>query len=187
MNDEHLQQLLKRADMSVRLPEINTKILSVAVRHKFRRQQQIRRSAVAACAAIVLAAAFYSGHVYQTRQKQQQIARMQQQIERLTRQTDASLKLIDEILIQQKQKDKMTALNRRLAAYADSSGSVQTEVNEAASVLMFQADQLMKQPNRQDDAIEGYRRIIEYFPQTEAAQTARERLQQIEQTQTHST
>jgi len=186
MNDESLKQLLEQADMCSTLPDIDTQCLSIAVRHKFRRQQQIRRRAVAACAAIVITTLFYGEHVYQVHQKQQQIGSMQQQIQQLAQQTEATLKLVDEILAQQKQQDKLAALNCQLAAYTDSSESVQTEVNEAASILMFQADQLMKQSDRKDAAIEGYRRIIEYFPQTTAAQAAQQRLQQIQQTQTNS-
>lgn len=186
MNDESLKDLLQQADVCSTLPDMDAKKLAASVRHKCRRQQQIRRSVITACTTIVITAMFYGGHVYQARQKQQQIARMQRQIQQLTQQTEAALQLIDEMLIQQNQRDKLAALNRQLAVYTNSSGSVQSEVNEAASVLMFQADQLIKQTARKEAAIKSYRRIIEYFPQTRAAQTARQRLQQIQPTQTNS-
>ena len=132
MNDETLKQLLNQADTCGDLPAMDSDRLAWSVRRKFRRRKQIRRSAITACAGIVLVAVFYGAYVYQAQQKQQQIARMQQQIQQLMQQTEATLKLVDEVLAQQKKQDELAALNRQLASYADRFQSIQTEVNDGS-------------------------------------------------------
>lgn len=186
MNDEKLIQLLQDADRTYSGPGIDPAKLSVAVRQRFRRQRQMHHSVLAGGMAVLVMTAFYGGQIYQARQRQQQIANMQQQIRQLTKQTEATLSFIHEVLNEQKQQDELTALKRQLASYTDPLQSLHAQIDETAVVLMFRANQLMDQPGRRDEALNAYRQIINYFPDTSAAQTARQRLRQIQQPQTDS-
>jgi hypothetical protein len=61
----------------------------------------------------------------------------------------------------------------------DPTAGVDLEVEQAARVLMYQADRLREELNLLQAAADSYRSVIELFPATRAAQTARTRLEQI--------
>ena len=106
---------------------------------------------------------------------------MEQEIEQLARQTEATLALVQEVLVWQKQQDELRKLNRQLARYTHSPGSVKAEVDEAAFVLVYQADRMVDDVNTKNTAIENYKNVIKYFPDNKWAETARQRLKKIQQ------
>lgn len=183
MNDNHLIQWLKQADAASDFSPPPPARLAVAARRKFRHRRQMHRAALAAAAMTLILTGVAAQQRYQSDQKDRQVAQMQQEIQQLTQQTEATLKLVDEVLTQQKQQNKLTALNRQLAQYT-AADNLDAEGDETACLLVYQADKMYNNWNMQSDAIENYQRVIDCFPKTPWAETARRRLDQIQQTQT---
>ena len=57
---------------------------------------------------------------------------------------------------------------------------IRREQDRAALLLILRADRIYHELGRRESAVAGYRRVLELFPTTPAAQVARERLAMIE-------
>jgi hypothetical protein len=57
--------------------------------------------------------------------------------------------------------------------------AVDQQLEQAASLIVYQADRLRKEMNLPAEAIRSYRSAIELFPETRAAQAARARLDEM--------
>ena len=66
-----------------------------------------------------------------------------------------------------------------VAEPVDPMQSVDEEVERAAQLLIYQGDRLRQELNLAEQATDSYQSAIELFPSTRAAQTARQRLEQI--------
>ncbi len=181
MNDEKLYQLLKQADAAMEVGPPDAERLTSAVRQKLRHRRQLHRRVGLVTVIFLAAAGIFIERQYQARQKQIQIARMEQEIQQLTEQTEATLALVQEVLARQKQQDKLNKLNRQLARYTHDALYVESGVDKEAYTLFYRAEQMQKQPETKDAAIENYQRVIDYFPENKWAETARERLKELNQ------
>ena len=63
--------------------------------------------------------------------------------------------------------------------------SVDDELERAAYLIVYQADRYHHELDMPESAIASYRQTIDLFPRTRAAQTARDRLSQLENTKGH--
>lgn len=180
MSEDKLNQLLKQADKANELLPLDAACLSLAVRRRLRRRKQTLRCGMAAAAAILIVACVFGQRQYQLYQKQRQIVRLEQDIEDLNHRTEQTLALVQEMLARQEQQDELRKLNRQLTGYEN---SIQQEIDETAFILVYQADRMMEKYNNKDIAIDYYRKVVEQFGDTPSAQTAKERLIQIEQNQ----
>jgi tetratricopeptide (TPR) repeat protein len=110
-----------------------------------------------------------------------QIALLEEQVQQLQAQTDATLRLVQEVLERDKQERRLAALEAELARIPDPKREMDRQVDESVFILVYQADQLYQQLNQTDSAVQAYQDIIRLFPTNRWADLARQRLSEIEQ------
>ncbi len=183
--DERLTQLLHDADQSALPPKVaDTAILIGRIRYRSH-QRRVRRRIVGLCAAAVIA--IVGTLAVTIRVEQRRIDRLQRQIADLTEKTDATVEFVQRILQEHEGQQRLARSNQRLASAPDPIGQIQARIDQTAFSMLYQADLLYKQLNLKDSAIEAYNRLIEMFPDNRWAQTARQRIQEIqEQSQSKS-
>jgi tetratricopeptide (TPR) repeat protein len=113
----------------------------------------------------------------------QRIASLEEQVKQLQAQTDATLKLVREVLDQDRQQRRLASLEAELASIPDPKKEIDRQVDKTAFLLVYQADKLYKELNQTDSAVRAYKEVIQLFPTNQWANVARERLSQIEQRQ----
>ena len=113
--------------------------------------------------------------------QQRRIDRMQRQIADLTERTDATVEFVQRILNEHEGQQRLARSNQRLAAIPDPMGEIQARVDQTAFTMLYQADLLYKQLNLKDSAAEAYQRVIELFPDNRWAETAKQRLKDMEE------
>jgi tetratricopeptide (TPR) repeat protein len=110
---------------------------------------------------------------------QQQIASLEEQVERLQARTDATLRLVQGVLAEQRQQQRLAALEAELASIPDPLAEIERQTDKTAFVLVYQADRLYRELNQTDSAVEAYEQVIRLFPQNQWAEVARKRLAEI--------
>jgi TolA-binding protein len=109
-------------------------------------------------------------------EQRQQIASLEEQVERLQAQTDATLRLIQDVLAKERQNQRLAALEAELARIPDPMVELEKQTDKTAFTLLYQADQLYRELNQTESAVEAYEQVIQLFPQNRWADVARERL-----------
>ncbi|HNS20039.1 MAG TPA: hypothetical protein PKH24_06045 [Sedimentisphaerales bacterium] len=186
MSEEQVKTLLQRADEIAGNPVFST-VSAVRIRRRLQRRRVFRTAVpLAAAAAVTIAIALLtrSGQVetpQQQPQPQQQIASLQEQVNQLKAQTDATLKLVQEVLERDRQQQRLDALEAELASIPDPVRRMEQQVDRSAFLLVYQADRLYKELNQTESAVAAYKEVIQLFPTNQWADVARERLSQIEQ------
>jgi tetratricopeptide (TPR) repeat protein len=181
VSDEQIKSLLQRADQAVSVPSFGP-MNAAGIRRRVRRTRLVRIAVpVTAAAALLIATAVVTPGI-KPRQRQQ-IASLQEQIEQLQAQTDATLKLVQEVLEQDRRERQLAALQAELASIPDPMWEIDRHMDEAAFVLVYQADKLYKELNRTESAVAAYKEVIQLFPGNRWADVARERLSEIQQRQ----
>lgn len=177
--DDRLTQLLHDADRTAFRPKVaDTAVLIGRIRYRSH-QQRVRRMVVGLCAAAVIA--IVATMAVTVRIEQRRIDRLQRQIADLTEKTDATVAFVQKILDEHQGQQRLARSNQRLASIPDPISEIQARVDQTAFSMLYQADMLYKQLNLTDSAIEAYNRLIEMFPDNRWAQTAKERIKQIQE------
>jgi cell division protein FtsB len=180
MNADRIEQLLKQADQTAGVPRF-VDVDSSIIRRRGNRRRLVRTTTpMAVIAILVLAAAIWGLSVRAQTQRQQQIASIQAQIAQLSTRTDATLHLVNEVLEQERRRSELDALEASLAEIPDPQQEIRIQVDKAAFVLVYQADRTYRESNNADSAIESYKRVVQYFPESQWAEVARKRLAEIE-------
>lgn len=174
MNKNHLTRLLKQADSSAEMVPLDADQLAFLVRRRLQRRKQMVRYVMPAAAAILVGIGLLGGQLYQLRQKQQHIVRLEKQVQQLAEQTEATLAKMQQLL------DSQEAHLQTVARYDDPAHKIETAVEEAAFLLIYQAERMAEKYNRPDAAANYYRQVIEYFGDTSSAEIAKERLNKVE-------
>lgn len=174
MNENNLKQMLMQADAGESLVPMDAKHLSRVIRKRVHGRKMLLRSGMFAAAAIIMVAFILGQRQFQLYQKQQQIVRLEEKIEDLNRRTEQTLALVQDMLDRQEQQNTQ----RKLASYQD---PIRHQVEEAAFILIYQADRMLEKYNNKETAIQYYNQVIERFGDTPSAQTARDRLNRMEQ------
>ncbi len=185
MNEEQIRRLLVRADEAADEPQFGP-VTVAGIRRRLHRNRLIRLAVPAAAAAVVAVAAALSAICLQTGsppEPPQRIASLEEQVRQLQAQTDATLKLVREVLEKDRQDRRLAALEAELASIPDPVKEMDRQVDETAFILVYQADKLYKELNRTDSAVRAYKEVIQLFPTNQWANVARERLSQIERRQ----
>jgi tetratricopeptide (TPR) repeat protein len=188
VTEEQIETLVQEADRAAG-PALFGPITAVGVRQRVRRRRLVRILLPAAAAAVVLLGtclmALYIRKPSEPAPapQSQRIAALQQQIEQLQAQTDATLKLVRDVLAKDRQEQRLAALEAKLASIPDPVREVEQQVDETVFLLVYQADRLYKELNRTESAVKAYKEVIQLFPQNRWANVARERLSEIEQRQ----
>jgi len=186
VSEEQVKTLLQRADEVAGNPVFST-VSATRIRRRLQRRRVFRTAVPLAAAAVVTITAAMltrSGQVEtlpQQPQPQQQIASLQEQVNQLKAQTDATLKLVQEVLERDRQQQRLDALEAELASIPDPVRRMEQQVDRSAFLLVYQADRLYKELNQTESAVAAYKEVIQLFPTNQWADVARERLSQIEQ------
>lgn len=184
MNEERIERLLRGADDGAGPPAFGP-ITAAGVRKRIHRRRIIRTVVpLTAAAAIALVVLF--SHAPANRQgpggveESQRMAALEEQVRQLQERTDATLRLVENVLAQDRRQRRLDDAEAELASAPDPMEQVQRQVDKAAFVLIYQADRLYRELNRTESAVAAYKEIIQLFPTNRWAEVARERLAEID-------
>jgi len=182
MTEDKIKNLLQMADRAA--GELGpTHISAAAIRRRAgHRQLIINIAAPAAIAAILLFASIIVIQAARPHKpsEQKQIVSLQQELKHLQAKTDAVLNLVQQVLEEERQTERLNELQATLASIPDPIEETQRQVDKTAFILVYQADRLYRQSNKTDSAVQAYNQVIKLFPQTRWAEVARQRLTEIE-------
>jgi tetratricopeptide (TPR) repeat protein len=183
VNEEQIRQLFAKADEAAGEP-IFRRITTAGIRRQIHRRRLVRVAAPTSLAAVLAVAAALSVPWIQTKgpsPQPQRIASLEEQVKQLQARTDATLKLVQEVLEKDRQDRRLAALETELASIPDPLQEIDRQVDKTAFILIYQADKLYKELNQTESAVAAYKEVIQLFPTNQWANVARERLSQIEQ------
>jgi len=182
MTEERIKNLLQKADEIAGQPEPIFVDIS-AVRRRARKKRLASLAVPLTAAAMLLVALGiwkFVAKTGETVQEQEKIASLQAQIQQLQARTDATLRLIQEVLEDERRQRRLNELQTELANIPDPIEEIQKQVDNTAFILVYQADRMYRELNLKDSAIQAYRRVIELFPKNQWAEIARQRLSEIQ-------
>jgi tetratricopeptide (TPR) repeat protein len=189
VNEEQIRALVQKADHAAGPPVYN-RPTAAGIRRRLRRKWRVRISVPALAAALVLVGTAVWVLCTRIAEPQpqpppepQRIASLETQVKQLQAQTDATLRLVREMLERDRQERRLAALNAELASIPDPMREMDAQVDKTACLLIYQADRLYKELNRTESAVAQYQEVIQLFPKNRWADVARERLAEIEQHQ----
>jgi tetratricopeptide (TPR) repeat protein len=185
MTEDKIKNLLQQADQTAGGPVPVSIDLSAVRRRAGRRQTANLAFRVAAATVVLFALGIWSFTAKKTRDRQR-IITLELQIEQLRAQTDATLKLIREVLDEERKQRHLNELKAQLASYSDPLEEIQKEVDKTAFILVYQANRMYRELDQKEVAINAYNRVIELFPQSRWAEVARQRLLEIKKNQVNN-
>jgi uncharacterized protein YoxC len=185
VNEEQVRIVLHRADDIAGEPLFEG-VSADAIRRRIHRRRIIRTAvpltaAAVATFAIALLVINMRGKTPPAQSQPERIASLEEQVKQLQTQTDATLKLVQEVLEKDRQQRRLAALEAELASIPDPVEQMEQQVDQTAFLLIYQADRLYKELNQTESAVAAYKEVIQLFPTNRWADVARERLSQIEQ------
>jgi tetratricopeptide (TPR) repeat protein len=185
VNEELIRQLFAKADEAAGEP-VFRRMTTPDIRRRVQRRRLVRVAVPTSLAAVLAVAAAVSVLWMPTKGPQvrpQRIASLEEQVKQLQARTDATLKLVQEVLDQDRQQRRLAALEAELASIPDPVREIDRQVDQAAFILVYQADKLYKELNQTESAVAAYQEVIQLFPTNRWAAVARQRLSQIQQRQ----
>jgi hypothetical protein len=187
VNEETIKDLLRRADVAAPAPSFGP-VTAAHLRRRLHHRRIVALGMPAAAAAVVLVGAglwhLKTGTRVTPRAPEPiAVAELESQIRELRAQSDATLKLVREVLERDRRERHLAAMEDELARIGDPMQEIQRQVDKTAFVMVYQADRLYKELNQTESAVEAYKEVIQLFPDNRWADVARERLSQIEKRQ----
>jgi len=184
---ERIKSLLQQADRMAGPPEpVSVGLQSITRRHVHRRRK------IVACLSIAAAIIFIAGAWQWTVKvgrinEQKRVAAMETDLQLLRAQTNATLKVVNELLDRQRRQQRIAELRAKLAAIDDPLEKVNEEIETTAFIIVYYADKKWQRPSQRAAAIEDYKSVLRLFPETRSAEKAKQRLGEIEnQSETHN-
>lgn len=181
MNEEQIETLLRQADEAAVEPVFD-RITATRIRQRVRRRRLLRASIPAAAVALIATGLWVTCMRTARPQPQpqpQRMASLEEQVRQLRAQTDATLKLVQEVLERDRQDHRLAALEAELASIPDPMKEINRQADRTAFILLYQADRLYNELNQTESAVEAYEEVIQLFPDNQWADVARERLSEI--------
>ena len=179
MEEDKLKSLLQKADRIVPQPTHVPANLAAGVRRRAKQRRFVRLAAPLSAAAMVLIAFGIYRLVGTPADDARERAALKAEVEQLRQQTDATLKLVREVLGNQRRQQRIAELEAKLASIPDPLERMQRQADKTAFILVYQANQMYEELDRKDSAIQTYNRVIELFPQSKWAEVARQRLSEM--------
>lgn len=183
MNETQLRELLQQRDRAAGHPE------PVAVNRATLERRAVRRRNLrtvgAAGFTVVLLFALWQGlgggwthdrHIYPT-EDLARVARLEAEVSRLRADTESLLAMVANLTTRQREREQLAQIQLSIRQIPAPKQQTRTLVNQAAMTLVERADTLGEQPGQRGTAHELYRQTIQLYPNSDAAQTARRRLQ----------
>ena len=183
MAEDKIKNLLQDADRMAPRPAALSANLMTIIRHRAHRRRTINLTASIAAIVISLFALGTWGLTTKTskiKQEQKKVASLEAHVQQLQARTDTVLKLIHEVLENERKQRLHDALQVQLVSIPDPLEEAQKQVDKTAFILVYQANRMYRELDQKDSAIQTYKRVIKLFPQTRWAETARQRLSEIE-------
>ncbi|MFB0552446.1 MAG: tol-pal system YbgF family protein [Phycisphaerae bacterium] len=184
MEKDELKNLLEQAERNIsRLQLTSASEMDQIVRHRANRRRVVRSTLTFATVAVLLfsLSLWFSNtqNRKQNTQSHKQIASLEDQIQQLQTQTETTLKLVKEVLNQQRKRDRLTALDNELASINSRLLEIEAKTDQTAYRLFLTASQMYNDLNQKDSAIETYNRLINLFPNNRWTLEATKRLEEI--------
>ena len=184
MNEQRIEEWLRDADRAAGPPRFGP-ISAAGLRRRMYRRRLVWLGAPAAAAAVLLVG-LWGWHLRSrpeppVKQQEQRIVSLEEQVKQLQAQTDSALKLVHEVLAEERQRSRLAALETELASIPDPTEEIERQVDETAFVLLYEADKLYRELNQTESAVEAYEQVIQLFPQNRWAHVARARLAEIKE------
>jgi len=184
MEKDELKNLLEQAERNIsQLQLTSASEMDQIVRRRANRRRVVRSTLTFATAAVLLfsLSLWFSNkqNPKQNMQSHKQIASLKDQIQKLQTQTETTLKLVKEVLSQQRKRDRLTALDNELASINSRLLEIETKTDQTAYKLFLMASQMYNDLNQKDSAIETYNRLINLFPDNRWTLEAKKRLEEI--------
>jgi uncharacterized protein YoxC len=182
VNDDRIRELLANADKAAGPPSFGH-VNAAGIRGRLRRRRMLVTAfPVAAAAMLLLAVGVWC---VRTRTKESapqhegRIASLEEQVKQLQVQTEAALKLVQNVLAQERQQQRLHALETELANIRDPMEEIEAQADRAAFILVYQADRFYRELNQTQSAVEAYEQVIRLFPESRWAEEAKRRLAEI--------
>jgi len=183
MAENIIKDLLQEADKIAGVPEQASIDIGI-IRRRARKRYLMRTIAplIAAAAVIILTISVWtlSFRTAKPVGDNDELARLQAQVKYLQARTDATLKLVQEMLQKEQKQRELEALQAQLESIGDPREEISQQVERTALILVFQADKMYREPGQKNSAMQAYSRVIELFPQSRWAKVARQRLLDIQ-------
>lgn len=190
MKQDNLAQLLRRADRAAGGPSPLPGDLAERVRRLADQRRQVRVWGSAVAAALILVLSGLAGtqfprhrptlpdspNIVAAPTPTQELLAIKIEAERLRAELLAAQPVIEEPADHQPT-DPSDDPSPYVVTVAN---SVDRERERAAYLIVYQGDRYGRELNMPESAIASYRQTVELFPRTRAAQTARDRLSQLE-------
>jgi len=189
MPEDKIEELLHEADWTAGRPAEVRVDLSRIRRRAHRRRYVSIVGPVATAAVLMVALGIWSVTltVPPPTPEQERIADLENQVRQLQARTDAAMGLIQEMLEQERRRQRLDELEAELASIPDPFEEMQKQVDKTAFMLVYQADRLYRELNQTASAVEAYNRVIRLFPKNRWAQVARQRLEKIKNKRSNQT
>ncbi|MBN1362900.1 MAG: hypothetical protein JW993_20040 [Sedimentisphaerales bacterium] len=180
MNDDRIKALLESTDRVAGRPSYGP--LGVASVRRQARRRQVKTLALPAVAVLLLGFGAWSVRTLTPEpapRHDERIATLEEQVRQLQAQSEAALALVQEVLAQERQRERLDALEAELASIRDPREELRRQADRTAFTLVYQADRFYRELNQAQSAIEAYEQVIRLFPESRWADEARERLAKI--------
>lgn len=182
MTEDKIKNLLQNADQTAGRPT-HVSVNISAVRSRANRRRFVNLAApIAAAAMLLLALGIWhlTTRTAKTTPDPEKIASIEAQVKQLRVRTDAALKLIHEVLENERRQRRLDELEAQFASIPDPLEEMQKQADKTAFILVYQADRMYRELNLTDSAVQTYNRVIQLYPQNRWAEVASQRLSEIE-------
>lgn len=191
MNEDRLKNLLKQADSNASpgpniQADLPKRVAQIAHRRRVVRTTGVTIIAITS----LITASLWWSFADQPRDKEQSAvatestgsdktsAQLQTRIQHLQAEIQMREQIIEKLLaaeaLRKQQKQRRTIL-----AQPTASQKLDQQIERAASTLIYQAEQMLKDPARRSSAAKQYQRVINLYPNSHAAKIAQEKLTKL--------
>ncbi len=183
MNEHRIKEWLERVDRAAGPPAYGA-VNAARIRRRVRRKQARQVAYPLAVAAVLLLGLGIWSVGTRTPQPsaptgEERIASLEEQVRQLQARTESALRLVQDVLAQERQRERLDALEAELASIRDPIEQMRDQADRTAFTLVYQADRFQRELNQTQSAIEAYKQVIRLFPESRWADEARERLARI--------
>jgi tetratricopeptide (TPR) repeat protein len=178
MDNDRLEKLLQAADKSAGGALYKPDNLAGSVRRRYHRRRI--KMIVSPVVILVLAGLCIFTIMKNTGPKPLTAEQVSAQIQDLNKRVDATLNLVRDVLERQRSLERIAKLDAQLAEFRDPIEKLNQDINKTAFILVSSADKMHDELNDTDSAVKAYNQVIELFPQTPSAESARQKLLKIQ-------
>ena len=193
MKRDTLHNLLSNADaMGIRAAERSDHELVEQVRSKARRRKRVRHSLIAAAVMLV----GVSGLLRLMPPPENPVAKRGDSVQIITDREAEAVKLQAEVfqlrqesqqreqlvrrLLEAERRGKLAAQLNKSRPSSDTLAAIRLEQDRSALILIHQAQRFDSEMQKRPEALEAYRRVVALFPQSQWADVARKRLDEMQ-------